>query len=112
MSLDPVLMAVIANRLDTIVREMENTLLRSGRSAVLNQARSLGDVIAALPLHAGWWFDPRRGLPRLLDRVHAAGVPIALVLEHPGDPYSVARTLAGVLELVAIYVSVVRRIRP
>ena len=38
-ALDPVLLAVIANRLDTIVREMENTLLRSGRSAVLNQAR-------------------------------------------------------------------------
>ena len=39
MSFDPVLLAVIANRLDSIVREMENTLLRSGRSAVLNQAR-------------------------------------------------------------------------
>ena len=38
-SFDPVLLAVISNRLDTIVREMENTLLRSGRSAVLNQAR-------------------------------------------------------------------------
>ena len=39
MSLDPVLLAVIANRMDSIVREMENTLLRSGRSAVFNQAR-------------------------------------------------------------------------
>lgn len=36
---DVVKMAVIANRLDGIVREMENTLLRSGRSAVLNMAR-------------------------------------------------------------------------
>ena len=41
MSLDPVQLAVIANRLDTIVREMENTLLRTGRSAVLNMARDL-----------------------------------------------------------------------
>lgn len=38
-SLDMVQLAVIANRLDSIVREMENTLLRSGRSAVLNMAR-------------------------------------------------------------------------
>ena len=29
MSLDPVLLAVIANRMDSIVREMENTLLRA-----------------------------------------------------------------------------------
>src|SRR5207244_6926988 len=38
-SFDPVTLAVIANRLDSIVREMENTLLRTGRSAVLNMAR-------------------------------------------------------------------------
>ena len=36
---DIVEMSVIANRLDGIVREMENTLLRAGRSAVLNMAR-------------------------------------------------------------------------
>ena len=38
-TLDPVLLAVIANRLDAICREMTNTLLRSGRSTVLNMAR-------------------------------------------------------------------------
>ncbi len=37
--LDPALLAVIANRLDSVCREMTNTLLRSGRSAVLNMAR-------------------------------------------------------------------------
>ena len=36
---DPVLMAVLANRFDGIVREMTNTLLRTGRSAILNTAR-------------------------------------------------------------------------
>ena len=36
---DPVLLAVIANRLDAVVREMTNTLLRIGRSAVLAVAR-------------------------------------------------------------------------
>jgi N-methylhydantoinase B/oxoprolinase/acetone carboxylase alpha subunit len=39
MSFDPVLLAVMANRLDGIVREMTNTLLRAGRSAILNTAR-------------------------------------------------------------------------
>src|ERR1700738_3963283 len=38
-SFDPVLLAVLSNRFDTIVREMENTLLRTGRSAILNMAR-------------------------------------------------------------------------
>ncbi|WP_019170168.1 hydantoinase B/oxoprolinase family protein [Pseudaminobacter salicylatoxidans] len=37
--LDQVTLAVMANRLDGIVREMSNTLLRAGRSAVINQAR-------------------------------------------------------------------------
>jgi N-methylhydantoinase B len=38
-TLDPVLLAVLANRMESIVREMTNTLMRSGRSAVLNTAR-------------------------------------------------------------------------
>ncbi|MGB1884769.1 MAG: hydantoinase B/oxoprolinase family protein [Gammaproteobacteria bacterium] len=37
--LDPVLLAVISNRLDSIVREMTNTLLRSARSAVIAMSR-------------------------------------------------------------------------
>ena len=36
---DPVLLAVLSKRLDSIVREMTNTLLRTGRSALLNTAR-------------------------------------------------------------------------
>jgi N-methylhydantoinase B len=36
---DPILLAVIANRLDAVVREMTNTLLRTGRSAMLAIAR-------------------------------------------------------------------------
>ena len=38
-SMDPVLMAVLANRLNAIVREMTNTLLRTARSAVLAVVR-------------------------------------------------------------------------
>lgn len=36
---DPVLLSVLANAFDSIVREMTNGLLRSGRSSVLNTAR-------------------------------------------------------------------------
>ncbi|MQA85120.1 MAG: hydantoinase B/oxoprolinase family protein [Streptosporangiales bacterium] len=42
---DPVLLAVLSNRMESIVREMENTLLRSGRSAVLNLARDFSCAI-------------------------------------------------------------------
>lgn len=38
-AINPVLTAVIANRIDGIVREMTNTLLRAARSAVINSAR-------------------------------------------------------------------------
>lgn len=59
---DPVLTAVIANRFDGIVREMENTMLRSARSAIIAAARDFSCVIItadnqllstaeALPVH-------------------------------------------------------------
>ena len=38
-ALNPALMAVMANRFDAIVREMTSTLLRAGRSSVINIAR-------------------------------------------------------------------------
>ncbi len=44
-ALDPVLMTVIANRLDGIVREMTNTLLRAARSAVISSARDFSCCI-------------------------------------------------------------------
>lgn len=42
---DAILTAVIANRFDSIVREMTNTLLRTGRSAVINSARDFSCAI-------------------------------------------------------------------
>jgi N-methylhydantoinase B len=47
-SFDPVLTTIMSNRLDGIVREMTNTLLRSARSAVISSARdfSCGIVTA------------------------------------------------------------------
>lgn len=38
-SFDPFLTAIIANRIDSIIREMTNAMLRSARSAVINSAR-------------------------------------------------------------------------
>jgi N-methylhydantoinase B len=38
-TIDPILLAVLGNRFESIVREMTNTLLRTGRSAVLSLAR-------------------------------------------------------------------------
>jgi N-methylhydantoinase B/oxoprolinase/acetone carboxylase alpha subunit len=64
--LDGVLLAVIANRLDSIVREMENTLLRSGRSAVLNMAR---DFSCALITADNRLLASAEGLP-----VHVIGM--------------------------------------
>jgi N-methylhydantoinase B len=65
-TLDPVLLAVIANRLDTIVREMENTLLRTGRSAILNMAR---DFSCALVTGDNRLLATAEGLP-----VHVIGM--------------------------------------
>jgi len=42
---DPVLAAILANRLDAIVREMSNTLLRAARSAVINSGRDFSCAI-------------------------------------------------------------------
>jgi N-methylhydantoinase B len=43
--LDPIMLSVIANRLDGIVREMTNTLLRAARSAVISSARDFSCCI-------------------------------------------------------------------
>src|SRR4030095_9914118 len=43
--LDPIVMSVIANRLDGIVREMTNTLLRAARSVVISSARDFSCCI-------------------------------------------------------------------
>jgi N-methylhydantoinase B len=67
-SFDPVLLAVISNRLDSIVREMENTLLRAGRSAVLNMAR---DFSCALITADNRLLASAEGLP-----VHVIGMEL------------------------------------
>jgi N-methylhydantoinase B len=58
--LDPVLMAVMANRVDGVVREMSNTLLRAARSAVLAVAR---DFSCAITTADNQLFSSAEGLP-------------------------------------------------
>lgn len=79
----------------------------AGLTAVLARARDIGDCIATLPLHRSW-LDRKVGLPRLLARVGEAGVPIAVVLEHRGDPYGTRHVLDGMLELIEVGVPVVQ----
>ena len=61
-NVDPVMMAILANRVDGILREMTNTLLQTARSGVINSARDFscsictgkGDLFAVaegLPIH-------------------------------------------------------------
>jgi hypothetical protein len=62
----------------------------AGLRNILDQAAGWDDVIAVLPLHM-WWLDDRGGLPVLLERVQATGLPIGVVLEHGSNPFGVAR---------------------
>ena len=59
-SLDPLLLSVMANRLDGIVREMTNTLLRAARSAVISSAR---DFSCCLVTGEDELLAPAEGLP-------------------------------------------------
>ncbi len=58
--LDPVLTSVLANRLDGIVREMSNTLLRAARSTVIAGAR---DFSCAIVTHDNQLLATAEGLP-------------------------------------------------
>ncbi|MCP5199050.1 MAG: hydantoinase B/oxoprolinase family protein [Gammaproteobacteria bacterium] len=58
--MDPVLMAVLSNRLNAIVREMSNTLLRTARSAVLAVVR---DFSCSIVTADNQLLCPGEGLP-------------------------------------------------
>jgi len=109
MSIDPVTLAVIANRLDGIVREMSNTLLRSGRSTVLTIAR---DFSCAIVTSEHDLLASAEGLP-----VHICGAAYqaqAMADAHPdfaegdaflhNDPYTGNTHAADHMILVPVYV--------
>ena len=83
---DPILMAVLGNRLNAIVREMSNTLLRTARSAVLAVVR---DFSCSMVTADNQMLCPGEGLP-----VHIFGSSLqtaAMCELHkdlkPGDAY-------------------------
>lgn len=109
MSIDPVTLAVIANRLDSIVREMSNTLLRAGRSTVLTIAR---DFSCAIVTSEHELLASAEGLP-----VHICGAAYqarAMADAHPdfaegdaflhNDPYSGNTHTADHMILVPVFV--------
>ncbi|MGR8949203.1 MAG: hydantoinase B/oxoprolinase family protein [Gammaproteobacteria bacterium] len=59
-SLSPMLLAVLANRFDGVVREMTNTMLKTGRSAVINSAR---DFSCGITTGDNELFATAEGLP-------------------------------------------------
>lgn len=59
-ALSPMLLAVLANRFDGVVREMTNTMLRTGRSAVINSAR---DFSCGITTGDNELFATAEGLP-------------------------------------------------
>jgi N-methylhydantoinase B len=84
---DPAFLAIVANRLETVAREMMNTLLRTARSGVLNTARDFSCAILtadsellvfaeSLPIHVGGMELESRALMRI------AGAGLS-----PGDAY-------------------------
>jgi N-methylhydantoinase B len=78
--LDPVVMTVIANRLDGIVREMTNTLLRAARSAVISSAR---DFSCCIITGDNQLLASAEGLPVHIFGAHLQGENIANY--HKGD---------------------------
>ena len=59
-SIDPVLMSVLANKMDGIIREMTHTILKTARSGVINSAR---DFSCAICTGEGELFAVAEGLP-------------------------------------------------
>jgi len=78
--LDPVIMTVIANRLDGIVREMTNTLLRAARSAVISSARDFSCCIITGDNHL---LASAEGLPVHIFGAHLQGANMCEY--HRGD---------------------------
>jgi hypothetical protein len=69
-----------------------------GLRSVLDQASAAdSDMTAVLPIHADWL---RGDLPVLMAEVSSHAVPVALVLEHQGDPFGVLATVRGMVTLL------------
>ncbi|MCS7484632.1 hypothetical protein ACFFQW_41085 [Umezawaea endophytica] len=79
----------------------------SGLYSILARVKADGqpDLVAPLALHKSW-LDAKAGLPTLLRHVIDAGVPVALTIEHPKDPYATRSLLQGLVEVLQLEVKV------
>lgn len=68
---------------------LQNTLGEGGRHD--------GRTIVALPLHYSWL---AQRADQLRHQIEIAGLPVALMLEHRDDPFSVRKTLQGLVEVL------------
>jgi hypothetical protein len=75
----------------------------SGLRAVLQNSETIDGAVALLALANWWMYDA--GLRLLIQELRNTDVPVALVLEHRGDPLAVTRILRGVLEILDIGVT-------
>jgi hypothetical protein len=70
----------------------------AGLRNILQSTRTLGaDVVALLPLARSWLTTDYAVLTA---EIQAAGVPVALVVEHPDDPFSVMAVVRGFVHLL------------
>jgi len=70
----------------------------AGLRLVLQRSAQIPGAVALLAL-ANWWMHGQ-GLNLLVPELRAAGMPVALVLEHPKDPLSVDRVLRGTVAVL------------
>ena len=70
----------------------------AGLRLVLQRSAQIPGAVALLAL-ANWWMYGE-GLKLLLPELQAAGMPVALVLEHRKDPLSVDRILRGTVAVL------------
>jgi hypothetical protein len=70
----------------------------SGLRSVVQRSAAIPDAVALLALANWWMYDD--GLKLLLQELRDTHVPVALVLEHRGDPLGVARVFNGVVALL------------
>jgi hypothetical protein len=85
------------------VAEGDESGLYSILARVKHDGRS--DLAAPLALHKSW-LDAKAGLPTLLRHAGDADVPIALTIEHSGDPYATKSLLHGLVEVLQLGVKV------
>ena len=71
-----------------------------GLRMVLQNSEAIDGAVALLALANWWMYDA--GLRLLIQELRDTDVPVALVLEHRGDPLAVARIIHGVLAILDV----------